>query len=461
MEGDWPILDLNKFPNNMISGMSFEEILSVCNTIDDEENNMMDNIEIQNEINTTAGTYEPQPNSSNNLRFSKPLNDLEITKLESESIPESTRRRNAWACKLFEKWANHRYKETDPTNQYRQVLLNPLTSYCVDELNYWLSKFIMEARKKDSTRYPQNSLVSIIAGLQGFFHQSKISHQFFKDKAFLRLQQSLDCAMKLSVKNNIGIHKNQAPIVTETQEEKLWQERQLGNSTPTQLIQALFYLNGLHFGIRGGTEHHNLTMDQFSVEMVNDSECLVYREKSNKTYQGGLKQRKLNPKMKTYFKNPDIPAERCHIELFKFFKQHRPQEVLSFYLQCKKANYESNDVWFTTRPIGVNKLQKFLKTMCSNAGLDSCHTNHSLKATLASRLYHKNVDEQVIMQMTGHRSIDGVRSYKRTESWQIKNACAIVDGKGGSTQMKECNATTSTRPTFNFYNCNVNIVDKI
>ncbi len=76
--------------------------------------------------------------------------------------------------------------------------------------------------------------------------------------------------MKMSVKNNIGIHKKQAPIITEDQEAKLWQEGQLGSSTPTQLIQTLFYLNGLHFGIRGGTEHHNLTIDQFEIEAVND-----------------------------------------------------------------------------------------------------------------------------------------------------------------------------------------------
>ena len=247
--------------------------------------------------------------------------------------------------------------------------------------------------------------------------------------------------------------------MTEDEEEKLWQEGQLGSSSPTQLIQTLFYLNGLHFGIRGGTEHHNLTIDQFSIEVVNDSECLVYREKANKTYQGGLKQRKLNPKMKTYFKNENIPDDRCHVELFKLFKKHRPQ-VLAYYLQCKKGDKHcTNDMWFTSRPVGVNTLQKFLKIMFSNAGLDSGHSNHSLKATLASRLYHSNVDEQVIMQMTGHRSIDGVRSYKRTESWQIKNACAVVDGTGGSTEIVKTD-TSSKQPVFNFYDCNVTIVNK-
>lgn len=461
MKDDWPILNFDKFPNGMISGLTYEEIVAVCN-----DDSIQDNVPVPEQLGSIVDSLI-EPCSSNdtvNTRFSKPLSDAEVSEIHSDSVPESTKRRNTWAQRLFDEWSQQRYKATNVSDQYRNVLLKPITSYSVNELNYWLSKFVLEVRKRDSTQYPQNSLVSIIAGIQGTFHQRKIFHQFFKDKLFLSLQQSLDCAMKMSVKNNIGIHKKQAPIITGDQEEKLWQEGQLGSSTPTQLIQTLFYLNGLHFGIRGGTEHHNLTIDQFEIEAVNDSECLIYREKASKTYQGGLKQRKLNPKIKTYFKNKNIPDERCHIRLFKLFLNHRPQ-VSAFYLQCRKDDMPSiNDMWFTSRPIGVNKLQQFLKHMCSNAGLDSGHTNHSLKATLATRLYHKNVDEQVIMQMTGHRSIEGVRTYKRTESWQIKNACAVVDGSGGSTENVETDQRgqkdSSKRPVFNFYNCNVTIVDK-
>ena len=35
-------------------------------------------------------------------------------------------------------------------------------------------------------------------------------------------------------------------------------------------------------------------------------------------------------------------------------------------------------------------------------------------ATAATRLYNAGVDEQLIMETTGHRSLEGVRSYKRT-----------------------------------------------
>ena len=42
----------------------------------------------------------------------------------------------------------------------------------------------------------------------------------------------------------------------------------------------------------------------------------------------------------------------------------------------------------------------------------------SRRATAATRLYASGVDEQLVMERTGHRSIEGIRSYKRTSSKQ-------------------------------------------
>ena len=50
--------------------------------------------------------------------------------------------------------------------------------------------------------------------------------------------------------------------------------------------------------------------------------------------------------------------------------------------------------------------------MCSAAGMIGFKTNHSLHVTLATRPFKEGVDEQLIMAKIGHRSTDGVRSYK-------------------------------------------------
>ena len=73
-------------------------------------------------------------------------------------------------------------------------------------------------------------------------------------------------------------------------------------------------------------------------------------------------------------------------------------------------------VWFKTTPMGINTLRSTVKSLCARSGVEGYKTNHSLRVTAATRLYHKGVDEQLIMERTGHRSLDGVRSYKRVRS---------------------------------------------
>ena len=46
------------------------------------------------------------------------------------------------------------------------------------------------------------------------------------------------------------------------------------------------------------------------------------------------------------------------------------------------------------------------------------HTNHSLRVTSALKIVLAGADGQLIMERTGHRSVDGVRSYKRTSEDQ-------------------------------------------
>jgi integrase len=42
--------------------------------------------------------------------------------------------------------------------------------------------------------------------------------------------------------------------------------------------------------------------------------------------------------------------------------------------------------------------------MCKDRGLHGYRTNHSLRTSAATRLYQAGVDEQLITEVTGHRS---------------------------------------------------------
>lgn len=45
-----------------------------------------------------------------------------------------------------------------------------------------------------------------------------------------------------------------------------------------------------------------------------------------------------------------------------------------------------------------------MKRLCAAGGITGRKTNHSLRATAATRMFQKNVDEQLIMKVTGHQS---------------------------------------------------------
>ena len=84
----------------------------------------------------------------------------------------------------------------------------------------------------------------------------------------------------------------------------------------------------------------------------------------------------------------------------------RPDDA--FYL--KPLQKPTEDCWYQNRPIGHNLLAGTVKRMCEKAGVNGYYTNHSLRATAATRLFEAGVDEQLIMLRTGHSTSSGVRS---------------------------------------------------
>ena len=95
MEDEWPEIDFNTFPGNMISGLTYEEIVAVCNKD-------ATTIPIPNELSYPVMNEPTTSSNACNSRFANPLTDDESTALQSSSIPQNTKRRNAWTLKLFE-----------------------------------------------------------------------------------------------------------------------------------------------------------------------------------------------------------------------------------------------------------------------------------------------------------------------------------------------------------------------
>ena len=67
----------------------------------------------------------------------------------------------------------------------------------------------------------------------------------------------------------------------------------------------------------------------------------------------------------------------------------------------------------SNKPLGHQTLANTVAHLCKTAGITGFKMNHSMRAIAATRLYHSG---QLVMERTGHWSLDGIRKCKWTSS---------------------------------------------
>ena len=55
-------------------------------------------------------------------------------------------------------------------------------------------------------------------------------------------------------------------------------------------------------------------------------------------------------------------------------------------------------MWYCDQPYGINKIRYTVNKICKERGIEGHFTNHSLRATCASRMFEHNVPEQIIKE---------------------------------------------------------------
>lgn len=129
-------------------------------------------------------------------------------------------------------------------------------------MNHWISRFRIEIKTKQGRHYKPDTLVNIISGLQYRYEEiTSIKLQFFEDPVSAPIMKALDYAMKLSSQapaSNGTLERSCSQPLTIDDEEQVWSNSNniLGSKNP------VLFFNGLHFAVRGGTEHRNLLVSR-------------------------------------------------------------------------------------------------------------------------------------------------------------------------------------------------------
>ena len=108
--------------------------------------------------------------------------------------------------------------------------------------------------------------------------------------------------------------------------------------------------------------------------------------------------------------------------IFQLYRQLCPKDAPSHAFYPKPSHCPISTCQYSKTPRGHSTLSSTVGHLCKLAGIKRYYTNHSLQATVTSRLYQCVVDEQLVMERTGHRNFEGVRSYKRLTSDEQREA---------------------------------------
>ena len=356
-----------------------------------------------------------------------PLPSDALDRLSKKSFAPETMKKINWVVKMFADW--RKYKNSIPSMEFIYCDLDDVRKITQGNLCFAMMRFITEVRKLDGSMFPGKTIYDLVVSVQMHLETFGFTWKLIDDVEFTDLKYTLDNIMKQRVSEGVGLSVHQANVLSFSDEDYLWMNGFLGKGNPEQLLNTVVFVLGLSCALRAGKEHRNLRSFGFNSQFTwhvdyDGKRYFTYKEDIGlKTNKGGLKHRKISPKVVNVYQsnNPD----RCPVHLLYSYWCKLPvnRKCTAMYLRPVKKFERTK--WYYDSAVGVNKLQNVVKTMCKNAGLDGFYTNHSLRSTAATHMYQGNVPEQVIQEITGHRS-SAVRGYKRTCDTQKKEASSCI-----------------------------------
>ena len=354
--------------------------------------------------------------------FNEPLPDHALAQLSNKNFSDETMRKVKWARKMYNDWRAYRH---GLGLEYIQCDLENEETLTVENIRYAMCRFITEVKKVNGEDFPGKTLYDIVVCLQFYLECRGYGYKLINDESFRDLKFTLDNTMKARTAQGIGISVRRAQVLSATDEDYLWSTGLLGTDYPDQLLNTVVFAVGKGFALRAGKEHRMLRAipynSQFTFMRDPDGEIFLrYTEDFGlKTNKGGLRNRRVEAKTVDLYASSN--TERCPLHAILKYMSLLPKTrtCTAFYLQPRKKFF--GKAWYLNRPAGVNRLRTVVKDMCESAGLPGFYTNHSLRSTAATKLYQNDIDEQLIQEVTGHRSL-AVRAYKRTSDKQRKMA---------------------------------------
>ena len=302
------------------------------------------------------------------------------------------------------------------------------------DLDSYLSRFLLSVRKQNSDEYEPTTLRGMLASFERYLKRLRYSESIITGQSFAKTREVLKSKQKQLKRVGKGNKPQEASPLTKEEIDILYRRGVMGIHSPEALINTLWFNNCLHFGLRGGKEQRDLKWGDITLKIDSSGkEYLEYStERQTKTRSGEnpLNRRSVKPRM---YENSAVENERNPVAAYKLYALKRPQETCQtdspFYLSINHLSSEKMSLpetkWFKSQPMGVNKLNSIMKECALKAGLtgDKRITNHSARKTLVQK---HDIPPNQIIQVTGHKNLMSVNNYSSLRDGQQEAISSLL-----------------------------------
>ena len=327
-----------------------------------------------------------------------------------------------------------------------------LESMKIEEMNNYLSKFYLSARRQDGSYCKKTSLLSIRAALDRHLRSPPFNNckkvSICDTVQFNEANKALNSYLKhLASSGKIAGTVHKTPLTAETVQ-KLFEAGELASAetrNPRLLLQTTWFYISLYFGKRGRENQSAMKKSMLRLAVTPSGEEYFELNKdepgavlSTKNHTGGLDGTEDHADGKI-FASPY--SSRCPLQTVKAYLSHLHPEVDALFQRPKDISLrfdpEKDKIWFERKVLGHNSLENMMRNMTERAGILPYYTNHSLRATTVTVLSSNNVETRQIKAVTGHKSDASIESYcERPTLHQFKSMSSALTSfiQGGKTR---------------------------
>ncbi|XP_050954722.1 zinc finger MYM-type protein 2 isoform X1 [Labeo rohita] len=297
------------------------------------------------------------------------VTSADLDELEHNRNESSTVKQTVWAVNCFKAWL----REKQLTIDFKTVEKS--------ELNTVLREYYGSIRTSKGELYGISSYVGLRAGLNRFVNDPPINRAWnlMQDAEFRSANNVFKGVVKQIRRSGRDITTHYPPISPEDQH-LLKHSPALDPGNPKGLLNKVWYDIQLHFGLRGKEGNRHLQPDSLALNRdqngfkyftmtLNEDKNLQEKDKKNR---------------RAMYEEPGNPL--CPVASLEKYLSKIPSDAKALYLQPKRTYVITDEMWYTSFPLGVNYLSQMLPKICKEAGMRTTYTNHSLRLTAIQRL---------------------------------------------------------------------------